>query len=132
VHSVDSKKILDEFKKREQLLRGPLRFFIQVNTSGEEQKSGVVSYDDCLELYNHYQELSFEKISFAGLMTIGKIRTENFEQDAKRSFAQLVGYQKKLLSSTQKCQLSMGMSADYQWALEAGSDWVRIGSALFR
>ncbi len=132
IHSIDSIKLLDELKKRENLLSRSIGIFLQVNTSGEEQKSGVVGLSALQELVDYFCHLNFTKVRLQGLMTIGKIRTDNFEADSKACFQQLVDLRDQLkLSQNTRLELSMGMSADYLWALEFGSDWIRVGSAIF-
>ena len=66
-------------------------------------------------------------------MTMGKVRTDHFEQDAAKSFQSLVNLRDSVLNdfSFKKIKLSMGMSQDYKIALAHGSDFVRVGSALF-
>ncbi len=119
IHSLSSKKLISEFAKKDVK---DLHFFLQINTSNEQEKSGFAP----LEL-SEAIELS-KSLNVIGLMTIGKIRSDNFELDAKKSFLVL----KELKSRYNKdYQLSMGMSQDFQWALEFETDWVRIGSKVF-
>lgn len=128
VHSVSSEKILDLFLNKE-LTRG-IGFFLQVNTSGESEKSGFLDEDEikkALEKINLIQNKNFQ---LKGLMTIGAIRTENFEQDAKLCFEKLVSIKNSL--SLSNIQLSMGMSQDYQLAVKMGANYVRIGSSIFK
>ena len=133
IHSVDSTKLLDEMKKREHLLGSDVSIFLQINTSGEEEKSGLSSKQDILEIVEYFIALGFVKIKLLGLMTIGKVRTDCFEQDAKKSFLQLASYKQSLDQTyALDLKLSMGMSADFKWALEHGADFVRVGSAIFK
>ncbi len=115
IHSIDSLKILDKIHGKTQA-----KLFLQVNTSGEEEKHGFAINEVTQELIRKY--------NIYGLMTLSKIRTENFETDAKKCFSQLAQLKKRL---NPELKLSMGMSSDYKMALELGSDYLRIGSLIF-
>lgn len=133
IHSVDSKKLLDEMKKRESCLEHDIDIFLQINTSGEQEKSGVFTTSDAIELVEHFNKLSFFRIKLAGLMTIGKIRTDNFEKEAKKCFSMLSSCKAEIDGRFGlELKLSMGMSSDFLWALESGSDYVRVGSLIFK
>ena len=62
-------------------------------------------------------------------MTMGSIRSSDFEKSAKECFSQLRELSIKL--GQDSLELSMGMSQDFEIALEEGSSWVRVGSAIF-
>ena len=139
--SVDSVKKANELEKgRRGLLEkdgeaGKLRVMVQVNTSGEESKSGVEP-NDALELCKHIRD-SCPSLQLSGLMTIGAIarsqettaenENEDFEvlRKVRDEIAEGLGVDKSEL------ELSMGMSADYEGAIQQGSDEVRIGSTIF-
>ena len=137
IHSVDSLKLLEKlYEKAPQFLKDrDLLFFLQVKTSNEEEKSGFNSKDEVYKALNFIKEREIEKsfLSFQGFMTMGKVRTDHFEQDAAKSFQSLVNLRDSVLNdfSFKKIKLSMGMSQDYKIALAHGSDFVRVGSALF-
>lgn len=134
LHSVDSISLLEQlYKKEEAFLGSELNIFLQVNTSGEEQKGGFSSYDDLSRAAKICQERSSSKIKLIGLMTMGSIRGTDFATDARNSFKKLASYGKDLSSDLgiPPLKLSMGMSQDFLIALEEGSDFVRIGSAIF-
>jgi pyridoxal phosphate enzyme (YggS family) len=108
---------------------------VQVNTSGEESKSGVEP-DDALAMVKHIVE-KCPTLRFTGLMTIGAIarskattsETENEDfvtlRDIRDKVAEGLGWEKE------KLELSMGMSADFEGAIAMGSDEVRVGSNIF-
>jgi PLP dependent protein len=135
IHSIASKKILEGVYDRIDLFEGELlKFFIQINTSGEKEKSGIENYDELSQIVNYILAHPHSKLSFQGLMTMGPIRTENFTEDANKSFKKLAKIRAKLVKEYElgeDFQLSMGMSNDYRLAVGAGSHVVRIGSALF-
>ena len=135
IHSVDSLKILQEIYKREQDFQGErLKIFLQIKTSDEKEKSGFENKTELKEAIDLMLSKKDSKIVLHGLMTMGSIRSSNFEEAAHSSFLQL----KKMRDDLQNeyggpspLKLSMGMSQDYAIALIYGADYVRIGSALF-
>lgn len=129
IHSVDSLKLLKKLLNKN--YPAPIGLFLQVNTSGENEKSGFTSSEALKEAINLILQ---KKTCFylQGLMTIGKIRTENFEEDARSSFLQLKQLKKEIDNDHDlNIELSMGMSQDFEIAQEFGANWVRIGSAIF-
>ncbi len=136
IHSVDSVKLLEELLKRENDFTGSeLKLFFQVNTSREEEKSGFESAEELNHAIDLINSRTHTKLKFFGLMTMGTIRTDNFEAEALRCFKDLKSVASKIekeRSLKSSLKLSMGMSQDYKIALEAGSDYIRIGSAIFK
>jgi hypothetical protein len=137
IHSVDSvsllQKLIDRGKDRgKEGNASTISLFIQVNTSGEPEKSGFVDWD---ELASAVNLLINEKPPFRlhGLMTMSKMRTENFAEDALKCFDQLHRIRDKIAQdfTISNLKLSMGMSNDYEIALNVGTDYIRLGSALF-
>jgi pyridoxal phosphate enzyme (YggS family) len=115
----------------------PLRVFVQVNTSGEESKSGVepdskVLVDLSKFIYNECPNLRLQ-----GLMTIGALarsqatttETENEDFTILRETRDKVAAQLRI--GAQELELSMGMSEDFEGAIAMGSDEVRVGSTIF-
>lgn len=126
VHSVDSLSLL---QKLVQTLPAQVGFFLQVNTSGEAEKSGFETIEELKEAISFLQTNSR---SIQGLMTMGTIRTDDVEGEARRCFKNLIEIREKLQPlHPQKIELSMGMSGDYLIARDMGSDWVRVGSKIF-
>lgn len=141
VSSVDSAKKANELEKGRKALREKddtaekLRVMVQVNTSGEEAKSGVEP-GDATELCRHVIE-KCPNLELFGFMTIGAIarskettlenENEDFVslRDTRDKVAQELGWEKG------KLELSMGMSADFEGAIRMGSDEVRVGSDIF-
>lgn len=129
IHSVDSLRLLNKLLSKETSKN--IGVFLQFNCSGEAQKGGFEDYKELVEAANAFK--AGKGFYLQGLMTMGPIRTEDFEADAKRSFDMLREIRDKLKIETGEThlQLSMGMSQDYPIALEAGADWVRIGTKIF-
>lgn len=129
IHSIDSIKLLNKLLSKSPGKR--VGVFLQVNTSEEEEKSG---FSDRSELAEGIELLKgHDDFYFQGLMTIGKIRTENFEEDAKRCFQTLVDVKHDISQQYPDLdiQLSMGMSQDYPIALKFGANWIRVGHHIF-
>jgi pyridoxal phosphate enzyme (YggS family) len=124
IHSIDSVKLLQKLLKKE--VEQGIGLFLQVNTSGEMEKSGFTDISQIREAAMMIEQSSSFKLQ--GLMTIGKIRTDAFEKDARSCFQSLVEIRDSL---DKDLELSMGMSSDYQIAMECGATWVRIGSQIF-
>jgi len=131
IHSVDSVKLADEIERQAKLKGVPgIDVLIQVNISGEETKSGIhpEELDDILE---HCEKL--ERVKVKGLMTI----LPKYCEDVTRTLifndinALFVDKSKKTYHNVSMDYLSMGMSGDFEAAIEGGSNMVRIGSLIF-
>jgi PLP dependent protein len=134
IHSIDSLCLLDKILERsDELKSSKVFYFLQVNTSGEKEKSGLKNYDELASVVNRVSKSKDTKLLWHGLMTMSKIRTNDFEDEAKKCFKKLALFRKKITADFEvpTLYLSMGMSGDYKWAIEAGSDYVRLGSSIF-
>ena len=129
IHSIDSIKLLNKLLGKK--IDKKIGLFLQVNTSLEDEKSG---FEDIIEILKGIELINrHEDFYFQGLMTIGRIRTEDFTKSAHECFSKLVEIKEQILSKgiVQDIELSMGMSNDYEIALAYKSNWIRIGSAIF-
>lgn len=131
VHSVDRLKIAQRLSEQRPDSLGPLNVLIQVNTSGEESKSGVDAAEvEALALAIH----QLPQLKLRGLMTIPS-NTEDLtllRAEFLKCASLLQSLQHKLPEvKTQIDTLSMGMSSDLELAIECGSTCVRVGTALF-
>lgn len=130
IHSVHDLNLVQKLLKSQDLLDHPLQIFLQFNTSKEEEKSGFEDYADLSAASELL--LSSPKLNLAGLMTMGTLRTENFEGEAARCFQELNKVKEKLQDNLQvNLKTSMGMSQDYKIALQEKSGWVRLGTMMF-
>lgn len=130
IHSVDDKDLLEKLLKAESRLSQTVRIFLQFNTSREEEKSGFESFEELKAAAQFIPATS--KIKLQGLMTMGTLRTEDFATEARRCFNELFLLKEKLSSDLNlKLETSMGMSQDFQIALEEQSDWIRLGTMMF-
>mmetsp|Transcript_29917 Transcript_29917/g.48122 ORF Transcript_29917/g.48122 Transcript_29917/m.48122 type:complete len:246 (-) Transcript_29917:331-1068(-) len=130
VETVDSVKLANKLNTAVgEAARLPLNVMVQVNTSGEETKFGV-NPEDCLSLARHIVT-DCAHLHFSGLMTIGMpdytSRPENFTCLSKCRDEVC----EALTLDVSTVELSMGMSGDYESAIQMGSDNVRVGSTIF-
>lgn len=135
VETLDSVKTADSLNRHWALRdKGddPLRVLIQINTSNEDSKHGV-GVDGCLDLVQYIRD-ECEHLHFAGLMTIGRMNHQHQIHGPNPDFMLLWECRKHICSTLElsdRLELSMGMSADYEHAVELGSTNIRIGTALF-
>ncbi|MCY8505476.1 YggS family pyridoxal phosphate-dependent enzyme [Bacillus atrophaeus] len=126
IHSLDRLSLANEIEKR---ATGPVRCFVQVNTSLEPSKHGMKQE----EVISLVQELAgFEHIIVDGLMTMAPL-TEDTEKirSCFRGLRELRDQVQKLKQPNAPCtELSMGMSNDFEIAIEEGATYIRIGSSL--
>lgn len=130
IHSVHDLHLVDKLVKAEDKLSNDLQIFLQFNTSHEDEKSGFETYTELTEAVESV--LESKRLKLAGLMTMGTLRTDAFEAEARRCFQELQVERLKLESEFKlKLATSMGMSQDYQIALEEGATWIRLGTMMF-
>lgn len=132
----------------------PLNVMIQVNTSGETSKSGLApiyvemeegseaSSLEILDLANHVI-LSCKNLHLLGVMTIGSFEASTGRNQLNPDFVTLMQTRDKLESRLKQSHgvgtwgnegrllMSMGMSSDFEEAIQAGSDIVRVGTSIF-
>ncbi len=118
IETIDRPDIADAVAKASSKLHKNPFCFIQVNTGNEPQKSGV-SIDNLPELLQHCRNINLD---VKGLMCIPPV-----DEPPAFHFALL----NKLATRHNLPYLSMGMSGDYERAIEAGATHIRIGTALF-
>ncbi|MCY7796404.1 YggS family pyridoxal phosphate-dependent enzyme [Bacillus spizizenii] len=126
IHSLDRLSLAKEIEKRAE---GTVQCFVQVNTSLEPSKHGMKKE----EVIPFIQELSgFEHIVVAGLMTMAPLTDDQDEiRSCFRALRELRDQVQKLKQPNAPCtELSMGMSNDFEIAIEEGATYIRIGSSL--
>ncbi|QZK90209.1 YggS family pyridoxal phosphate-dependent enzyme [Flavobacterium sp. CHNK8] len=132
IHGVDSLKLLQEINKQALKNNRIIDCLLQIYIAEEETKFGL-DQDELASLLasNEFEEL--KNIQIVGLMGMATF-TDNKDQ-IKKEFTQLKTiFEKTKKLKSENCQidiLSMGMSGDYQLAIECGSTMVRIGSSIF-
>lgn len=127
-HALDSVKLAQEIQKRAE---HPIKCFLQVNISGEESKHGF-SVDELDAVLADIAQL--DKIKIVGLMTMAPF--EASQEELQDIFSKTHQLQKQLENKQLKnmpfSELSMGMSRDFEVAIENGATYVRIGSSFFK
>lgn len=118
IHSVDNKKLAKKIADEQLKQNKKVKIFIQVNIGNEPQKSGVMK-EELDTLYTYCKNLDLDVI---GLMCIPP---ENLNPEP--FFKELV----KLNNNLRLSELSMGMSSDFQKAIENSSTFIRVGSNIF-
>ncbi|MDR1852755.1 MAG: YggS family pyridoxal phosphate-dependent enzyme [Propionibacteriaceae bacterium] len=127
--ALDSVEVAQALHKRLEALGRTLDVLIQVNSSAEPQKSGIAP-DQALQLAE--QLAAFPSLNVKGLMTVA-VNSPNREEVAD-CFKRMVEVQDSLRSGSAPGsfdELSMGMSGDFELAIEHGSTCVRVGQAIF-
>ena len=115
LHTVDSLKLLLEIQKHR---NSTLDCLIQINLTKEKQKNGIL-IDEFPSFFN--QAKKYDKINIIGLMTIGKNKDL---ETTRKIFSKLKSISKKYNLN----ELSMGMTEDFQIAIQEGSTMIRLGS----
>lgn len=129
IHSLDRESLAAELSKRAAQVNATVDVLIEVNTSGEETKAGV-SPDSLIELAEKVSEM--KGINLRGLMMMAPfILAEECRPYFRKTF-ELFDKLKNRLGKTDFDILSMGMSNDFEVAIEEGSNMVRIGSLIFK
>jgi pyridoxal phosphate enzyme (YggS family) len=127
VHSVDRLKVAERLSEQRAADAAPLQVCVQVNTSGEQSKSGCTP-DEALELARAIVQLP--RLALRGLMTVPEPTADLALQ--RERFASLARLQARARAAGLVMDtLSMGMSGDLEQAIAAGATIVRIGTAIF-
>jgi pyridoxal phosphate enzyme (YggS family) len=119
IHSLDNQKLAKIFSDLEVSLKKKIKYFIQVNVGNEPQKSGIAI--DKLDQFIKYCKNDL-KLNIIGLMCIPPV-----DCDPTQYFISLA----ELARAHNLKELSMGMSNDYECAINNGATFVRIGSKIF-
>ena len=129
IHSVDSLHLAEEISRQALKNNRTIEILLQVNTSGEESKSGCEP-DDIYTLAKDV--INIPNLNVTGLMTIGSF-TDDVVQ-IRKEFRMLRAIRDELNNNyglNQFKHLSMGMTGDFEIAIEEGSSLIRVGTAIF-
>ena len=130
IHSVDSIKLAKEISKEALKKNVTVKVLLEVNVAKEETKYGL-STEEVLNFYNEVIDLPGLKV--CGLMTIAPY-VENPEEN-RQYFVDLkqlmVDIQSEKTDNISVGELSMGMTGDYEVAIEEGATFVRVGTGIF-
>lgn len=128
IHSVESFRLVDEINLQAEKIKKKQQILLEVNTSNEDSKYGLQNEDDVFRLAEHCNSL--ENIKLCGLMTMAPF-TED-EKIIRKTFSDLRELKDKLnKSGFDLKELSMGMTNDFEIAIEEGATMIRIGTAIF-
>jgi PLP dependent protein len=119
IQTVDSIKLTDEINKRAKEIDKVQDILVQVNIGKEPQKFGIIP-ENTLDFLGKIKQ--FKNINVKGLMCI-----HPRGEDSKPYFKEM----KKIFDMTNLEILSMGMSSDFQIAIDEGSNMIRIGTKIF-
>jgi len=130
IHTLDSTELAEKLEARSAFAQKKINVLLQVNLSREITKSGLHDWEDILKVSETI--LSGKWLKLRGLMTIP---TPNIgETPTRKIYEKLRVWRDKLqqeLDSTEITELSMGMTADFHWAIQEGATMIRVGSAIF-
>lgn len=127
IHSVNSINLAEEINTRSEGLGIKTNILIEINSGGEDTKTGI-SFSDAQKLIKEINGL--KNISFKGLMTMAPYFDD--PELARPYFKELKLFSNEVRKNhTEATEISMGMSGDFEVAVEEGSTIVRIGSAIF-
>lgn len=128
IHSVDTVKLAKEIEKRAAQIEKVQKVLLEINTSGEEAKYGLVSEQSIMEVAEYC--LNSQNLDLKGLMTMAPL-TED-EKLIRNTFVKLRELKESLNGKgLTLAELSMGMTNDYEIAIEEGATMLRIGTAIF-
>jgi len=128
IDTVDSLKLIRKISKQASEKTGLFPVLLEVNTSGEQQKHGFLP-SETDEMFRCFDE---PHVNVEGLMTVGPLTQDRQKiRDSFRRLKELEAAINNHLGYDQLKELSMGMSGDYEIAIEEGSTMIRVGTALF-
>jgi pyridoxal phosphate enzyme (YggS family) len=128
IHSVESVQLAEEINKQAQKLDKIQKILIEIKTSEEEAKAGVDEEAEIVRLAEFCNEKP--NLKLLGLMTMAPFTDD--KNKIRKSFSDLCKLKDKLNNQGFDLrELSMGMTSDFEIAIEEGSTMLRIGSAIF-
>ena len=131
IQSLDRIELAQEIQKQCEKIGKKINVLFEIHT-GEDSKSGYQNIDDVKKTLDYILSLENSFLVPTGFMTMAPFT--NNESDIRNSFVTLRNLRDKIQSEYSDfnfSELSMGMSQDYQFAIEEGSTLVRIGTAIF-
>lgn len=130
IHSVDSVRLAQEIQKEAQKHNVTCKVLVEINIGGEETKSGVPK-EEAMGLVKEIASLSNVKVK--GLMTIAP--PVEHPEDARGYFKEMKAVFEEIkaasIPNVEMKELSMGMTGDFEVAIEEGATMVRVGTAIF-
>ena len=133
IHSVDSLRLLETINREAEKIQRKVRVLLEVHVAQEETKSGFCPEElEQLSIKNFELRDCFPWVEICGIM--GMATNTDDVEEWRRCFREIKTLAQKLQplgESEGEFIISMGMSDDYQIAIEEGSNMVRIGSSIF-
>jgi pyridoxal phosphate enzyme (YggS family) len=130
IHSVDNMKLVQEIQRQSQKANTLTNILLEVNVAKEASKHGVLT-EEVIEYVKQISQLSHVRLK--GFMTVAPYVQD--PEDNRQIFRQLydlsVDIQKQKFNNISTSLLSMGMSNDYEVAIEEGATMIRIGTSIF-
>ena len=130
IHSVDRLRLMNRIQELAKLSNRKVKVLIQVNTSAEPSKFGIMP-EQIRPFFD--QVASLDRVAICGLMTIARFSTD--PETCRPYFRQLRALMAQVSEQNypnfQAKYLSMGMSNDFEVAIEEGANLIRIGTAIF-
>ena len=130
IHSIDSIELAKKLEERCAIKQQNINVLIQVNLSQEKSKYGVQQLDELFQLAETLH--AGQWIKLRGLMTIPA--PDLGGTSTRKLFEKLRMWRDQLqneLGAPEITELSMGMTADFQWAIQEGATMIRLGAAIF-
>ncbi len=131
IHSVDSLRLAEEISKEAVKKNVDVNILVEVNVAGETSKFGASSDADAIQLVNSISKLP--NIHIKGLMTVAPYVRD--PEENRIYFANLhqlaVDIKRENIDNVSVDILSMGMTGDYEVAVEEGASYVRVGTGIF-
>lgn len=130
IHSVDSLKLAAEIEKQMAKLGRTMDVLVEINSGGEENKSGIAP-EAAAELCVAIKD--FSHVNLCGFMTMAPKceKNEEYRKFFQETFQLGLDIWEKTLHNIGRPLFSMGMSGNFEIAIEEGADMVRVGRALF-
>lgn len=130
IHSVDSVRLAEQIQQEAEKEQLQMDILLEVNVAGEESKYGFAPD----EVTDAVMEIAkFPNVHIRGLMTIAPF-VENSEENRdvfKKLFQLSVDISRKNIDNVTMSVLSMGMTGDYEVAIEEGATMIRVGTGIF-
>jgi len=130
IHSVESLELVKEIDKRAKGINKIQRILIEVNVSGEESKFGLAP---CKVLEFVKETSKYSNVKVEGLMTVAPFGAE--ESELRKIFSHLkkisLDIEAEKIDTVSMGELSMGMTDDFEIAIEEGATMVRVGTGIF-
>ena len=133
IHAIDSLSLLKEIDKHAKKVNRTISCLLQIHIAKEETKFGF-SFDECRTMLNEEEWKKLDNIRICGVM--GMATNCDDQKEIREEFNSLHTFFKEIKEEYFKDEesfreISMGMSGDYEIAIEEGSTMVRVGSKIF-